>query len=99
MTKHADPKRIAQHADDLDKDVIPLIKKAGDTLNKDGTYNLEGGDFSPACLTVAGAYPISVQFAFEDIKMLMSTAKDYAARIDKTAETYRNSELHNISGK
>ncbi|MFI0372950.1 hypothetical protein ACH35V_34245 [Actinomadura sp. 1N219] len=93
--KQADPKRIKQHAGDLRSDVIPLVKKAGDTLTKDGTYNLEGGDFSITCTPMALAYPMAIQFAFEDIKMLMTTAKDYAEKIERAAGIYRQTEVQN----
>lgn len=92
MTKYADPQRILQHADDLKSDVIPMVKKAGDTLNKDGTYNLEGGDFSIACVAAGSAYPMAIQFAFEDIKMLMKTVQGFAEKVDQAAVTYRKSE-------
>ncbi|MFI0486672.1 hypothetical protein [Actinomadura sp. 9N215] len=91
--KQADPQRIKQHAGDIRSDVIPLVKKAGDTLTKDGNYNLEGGDFSITCTSMALAYPIAIQFAFEDVKMLMTTAKDYAEKIERAAGIYRQSDL------
>lgn len=69
-----------------------MVKKAGDTLNKDGTYNLEGGDFSIACVAAGSAYPMAIQFAFEDIKMLMKTVQGFAEKIDQSAINYRNSE-------
>lgn len=90
--KYADPKRIVQHAGDLRRDVISKVKKAGDTLTKDGTYNLEGGDFSITCAAAAAAYPLAVQFAFEDIKMLMTTAKRFAEKVEKAADVYQKAD-------
>ena len=91
--KSADPRRIMQHADDIEAEVVPKIKQAGDTLNKDGTYNLEGGDFSITCIAAGSAYPIALQFAFEDIKMLMSTAKSYAKKVETAGRMYAKAEL------
>ncbi|MFI6519932.1 hypothetical protein ACIBF1_30565 [Spirillospora sp. NPDC050679] len=93
--KQADPQRIRQHADDLRAEVIPMVKKAGDTLNKDGTYNLEGGDFSVTCFPTGSAYPIALQFAFEDIKMLMGTVKSYSEKIEKAGVGYLKAEQNN----
>ncbi|TDD28096.1 hypothetical protein E1287_33395 [Actinomadura sp. KC06] len=93
--KQADPKRIKQHAGDLRSDVIPMIKKAGDTLTKDGNYNLEGGDFSMTCTPMAPACPMAIQFAFEDVKMLMTTAKNYAEKIERAAGIYGQTEEQN----
>ncbi|WP_019632927.1 hypothetical protein [Actinomadura atramentaria] len=95
--KNADPQRIAQHAEDITHDVVPKLKSAGDTVNTDGTYNLEGGDFSITCSGASAAYPIAVQFAFEDIKLLMETAKGYAAKVDAGAKTYRQAEQANTA--
>ncbi|WP_157432846.1 MULTISPECIES: hypothetical protein [Actinomadura] len=46
-------------------------------------------------MAAAGAYPISVQFAFEDVKMLMTTVKGYSEKIVKAADTYRKTEQKN----
>ncbi|MFV2173222.1 hypothetical protein ACFHW2_21005 [Actinomadura sp. LOL_016] len=93
--KQADPRRISQHSQDLNNEVVPHLKKAGDTINGDGVYNLEGSDFSPACIAASAAYPISVQFAFEDVKMLMSTVKGYSEKIVKAADNYKKTEQKN----
>ncbi|MFG2002477.1 hypothetical protein ACGFNU_25310 [Spirillospora sp. NPDC048911] len=90
--KHADPQRIQAHANDLQADVIPKIKAAGDKLNGDGVYNLEGGDFSIACVMAGSAYPIALQFAFEDIKMLMRTVQGFSEKVDQAGVTYLKSE-------
>ncbi|MFC9973779.1 hypothetical protein ACFVH6_23065 [Spirillospora sp. NPDC127200] len=90
--KQADPKRIAQHAHDITSDVVPKLKGSGDTLNADGVFNLEGGDFSITCSGASAAYPIAVQFAFEDLRLLMETAKGFAAKVDAGAKTYGKAE-------
>ncbi|NKZ02450.1 hypothetical protein [Actinomadura latina] len=90
--KAADPQRIALHGKDLTDQVVPRLRTAGDKLNTDGTYNLEGGDFSITCSAASAAYPIAVQFGFEDVKLLMETAKGFAEKIDTTAKTYADAE-------
>jgi hypothetical protein len=95
--KNADPQRIAKHAEDISNDVVPKLKSAGDTMNTDGTYNLEGGDFSITCSAASATYPIAVQFAFEDIKLLMETAKGFAAKVDAGAKTYGKAEHANTA--
>ncbi|MGP4027553.1 hypothetical protein [Actinomadura sp. 3N407] len=93
--KSADPERIALHGKDITNVVVPRLTNAGNTLNTEGTYNLEGGDFSIACSAASAAYPIAVQFAFEDIKLLMDTAQDYAKKIDAAAKRYAAAEQSN----
>lgn len=90
--KAADPQRIALHGKDITEQIVPRLETAGDELNTDGTYNLEGGDFSITCSAASAAYPIAVQFGFEDINLLVETAKGYAQKIDNTAKTYAHAE-------
>ncbi|GGV19768.1 MULTISPECIES: hypothetical protein [Actinomadura] len=93
--KSADPQRIALHGKDITDQVVPRLQKAGDTLNTDGTFNLEGGDFSVTCVGASTAYPIAVQFGFEDIKLLMDTAQSMAEKINTAAKRYGNAEQAN----
>ncbi|TDC66571.1 hypothetical protein E1200_16475 [Actinomadura sp. GC306] len=93
--KSADPERIAAHGKDIASIVVPRLTTAGNTLNGDGVGNMEGGDFSITCTNASVAYPIAVQFAFEDIKLLMNTAQSYAKTIDATAKTYAKVEQAN----
>ncbi|TYB40867.1 MULTISPECIES: hypothetical protein [Actinomadura] len=91
-TKSADPQRIALHGKDITDVVVPRLTNAGNALNSDGTYNLEGGDFSIACTGASTAYPIAIQFAFEDTKLLIDTAQDFAKKIGAAAENYAKAE-------
>lgn len=96
--KDADPKRISQHGKDLADIVVPLIDKAGKTLSEDGAYNLEGGDFSIACFAASAAYPIAVQFAFEDMKAQKEVADSYVKRLEATADNYAKADQQSNIG-
>ncbi|TYB40870.1 hypothetical protein [Actinomadura chibensis] len=90
--KDADPVRIDKHGQDLQEIVVPLVDRAGQTLSQDGAYNLEGGDFSIVCFTASAAYPVAVQFAFEDLKAQKKVAETYAERLAKTAQNYARAD-------
>lgn len=94
--KSADPQRIALHGKDITDIVVPRLTNAGNALNSDGTYNLEGGDFSIACTGASTAYPIAVQFAFEDTKLLIDTAQEFAKKIGTSARNYARAEKSSI---
>ncbi|MFC6880089.1 MULTISPECIES: hypothetical protein [Actinomadura] len=93
--KWADPKRIALHGKDITDQVVPAVRKAGDELGKSGVYDLEGGDFSITCSAAAAAYPIAVQFAFEDLKSELQAIRTLAAQVDRAATTYGDAEAAN----
>ncbi|MFI0481900.1 hypothetical protein [Actinomadura sp. 9N215] len=93
--KSADPQRIALHGKDITDRVVPRLTNAGNALNSDGTFNLEGGDFSITCTAASTAYPIAVQFGFEDIKLLIDTAQGFAKKIDASAKNYAKAEETN----
>ncbi|KAB2347823.1 hypothetical protein [Actinomadura rudentiformis] len=90
-----DPKVIADHAKDLEADVKPKVKQAGDALGKDGVFNLEGGDFSITCTMAAMAYPGGVQFAFEDLKTHLGMLEDFITNVNATAQRYAAAEHNN----
>ncbi|GGV19791.1 hypothetical protein GCM10010182_46930 [Actinomadura cremea] len=86
--KDVNPERIDKHGKDLSQTVIPKIDNAGRLLSEPGVYDLEGGDFSIICLHASVAYPMAVQFAFEDLKAQKRVAESYVERLAKTASTY-----------
>lgn len=86
--KDVNPERINKHGQDLSSTVIPKIDHAGKLLSEPGVYDLEGGDFSIVCLQASVAYPMAVQFAFEDLKAQKRVAESYVERLAKTASTY-----------
>ncbi|TDD31433.1 hypothetical protein E1287_26310 [Actinomadura sp. KC06] len=96
--KDADPWRIHKHGEDIANIVVPLIDRAGQTLSQDGAYNLEGGDFSIVCFTASAAYPMAVQFAFEDLKAQKRVAESYVERIGKSADNYAKADQQSNIG-
>ncbi|WP_026404412.1 hypothetical protein [Actinomadura rifamycini] len=93
--KDVNPERIDKHGADLSATVIPKIDNAGKMLSESGVYDLEGGDFSIICLHASVAYPLAVQFAFEDLKAQKRVAESYVERLSKTAATYGTAEEKN----
>ena len=85
--------RIADHADELRKQVLPHLEAAGETLNK--VYNLEGGDFSITCFPAAVAYPGALQFAFETLRRHIDQIAGFADKLDTSAAAWRDTEARN----
>ncbi|WP_018653693.1 hypothetical protein [Actinomadura flavalba] len=84
------PARIAKHGQDLTTTVHTPLNAARDLLNTGGT--LEGGDFSITGTMAGMAYPMALQFAYEDLNTHLEMLAGYAKRIDATAKTYAASE-------
>jgi hypothetical protein len=85
--------RITDHADELRKQVLPHLEEAGRTLNR--VYDLEGGDFSIACVAAAVAYPGALQFAFETLRTHLDQVSGFADKLDATASAWRDVEVRN----
>ena len=85
--------RIADHADELRKQVLPRLEEAGRTLNK--VYDLEGGAFSSTCVAAAVAYPGALQFAFETLRTHLAQVSGFADKLDTTASAWRDIEARN----
>lgn len=86
------PTRIEKHGKDIKDNIATKLQKAGDTLNADNVYNLEGGSFSITCTTASMAYPGAIQFAFEDLKTHLEMLENFAKGIETTAKNYSGAE-------
>lgn len=91
--RHINHERIADHADELRKQVLPRLDEAGRTLNK--VYALEGGDFSITCVAAAVAYPGALQFAFETLRTHLEQISGFADKLDASASAWRDTEARN----
>lgn len=91
--RHVNHERIADHATELRKQVLPRLNEAGQLLNK--VYDLEGGDFSITCGAAAVAYPGALQFAFETLRSHLEQISGFADRLDTSAAAWRDTEARN----
>jgi hypothetical protein len=89
---HINPDRIAKHGKELETDIAPKLEAVRKTLNGDGVYNLEGGDFSITCTMAAMAYPGALQFMFEDMETHVQMVQGFARGVGTTAKNYQSSE-------
>lgn len=84
------PERIAQHAKEITNSVRPELDKGFQELNSAGT--IEGGDFSITATMAAMAYPMALQWAFEDFQTHLDMLDGYARKLEATAVTYGSAE-------
>ena len=91
------PEEIGKHAKEVDGQVKPLIKEAGNKIGGDGTFNLEGGDFSITCTMAAVAYPGGVQFAFEDLKTHLGMVEDFVEKLNTSSKNWSSAEQASTS--
>ncbi|WP_019632929.1 hypothetical protein [Actinomadura atramentaria] len=90
MTIKIDPERIAKHGQDVQQILAGPFTEARNELNANGT--VEGGDFSVTGTACGVAYPMGLQFAFEDLNTHRDMLENFKKGIDNTAKTYRASE-------
>lgn len=93
MMRKVNHERIGEHAEEIRQDVVPDLKQAGHTLNKE--YDLEGGDFSITCTAAAVAYPGAIQFAFNTLKTHVKQMEGFAEKLDATATNWQLTEEKN----
>ncbi|MDL4772871.1 MULTISPECIES: hypothetical protein [Thermomonosporaceae] len=84
------PERIAQHGEDVKSTIASILNGARDALNTGGT--IEGGDFSVDGTMASMAYPMALQFAYEDLETHLEMLSKFASGLDATARTYRAAE-------
>lgn len=84
------PARIAQHANEVKNTIRAELDKARTELNDKGT--IEGGDFSITATPCALAYPMALQWAFEDLETHLKMLDDYASRLQTTSVNYAKAE-------
>ncbi|QFG22094.1 hypothetical protein [Actinomadura sp. WMMB 499] len=87
---NVNPDRIAQHAKEVTNTIRPELDKGLQELSGNGT--IEGGDFSITATMAAMAYPMALQWAFEDIQTHLDMLDGYAAKLEATAKTYGSAE-------
>ncbi|TMQ98306.1 hypothetical protein ETD83_19305 [Actinomadura soli] len=86
--KSVDVQKLQDHSKEVNFIAEDNLKAAAKILNAGGVFDLEGGDFSVTCAAASAAYPMAVQFAFEDIKLEARTAVSFAERIRRAAMNY-----------
>ncbi|MEV5824961.1 hypothetical protein AB0L25_05235 [Spirillospora sp. NPDC052242] len=87
---NVNPARIMQHAREITNTIRPELDKGLQELNGNGT--IEGGDFSLTGTAAAMAYPMALQWAFEDLQTHLEMLDGYASNLETTAQTYGNAE-------
>jgi hypothetical protein len=83
-------KRISQHGQDIRTSVKQPLAKAREALNSGGT--VEGGDFSVTGTPAGVAYPMALQFAYQDLQTHLRMLDGFAEGIELTAKTYQAAE-------
>jgi len=84
------PERIGQHAEEIRSAVRPALEKARTALNEKGT--IEGGDFSVTGTMASMAYPMGLQFVYEDLNTHLEMLDGFAKNLTTTAGNYGAAE-------
>ncbi|NKZ02446.1 hypothetical protein [Actinomadura latina] len=84
------PARIDQHGKEIKSAVRPALDKARSTLNDNGT--IEGGDFSVTGTMASMAYPMGLQFAYEDLNTHLEMLDGFAEKLGTAAKNYGGAE-------
>ncbi|MFI0481902.1 hypothetical protein [Actinomadura sp. 9N215] len=84
------PARIDQHGKEITSEIRPELDKARSTLNDKGT--IEGGDFSITGTMASMAYPMGLQFVYEDLNTHLEMLDGFAKNLATTAKNYGGAE-------
>ncbi|WP_246237199.1 hypothetical protein [Actinomadura chibensis] len=84
------PARIDQHGKEITSEIRPALEKARKTLNDNGT--IEGGDFSITGTMASMAYPMGLQFVYEDLNTHLEMLDGFSKNLATAAKNYGGAE-------
>ncbi|TDD80513.1 hypothetical protein E1293_20590 [Actinomadura darangshiensis] len=84
------PARIEAHGKEITDTVKPALEKARKGLNDNGT--VEGGDFSVTGTLASMAYPMGLQFVYEDLNTHLEMLDGFAKNLGTAAKNYGGAE-------